>query len=162
MIAQIYQELLETGHIDFNGRQHERLTMRDILVVAPFNYQVRQLQKRLGHQARVGTVDKFQGQQAAVVLVSMCSSTIEDSPRGADFLLNKNRINVAISRAKALAIVVGNPQLGEAKGTSIKEMELANLYCRLLIHGGQKGFVGTEIAPSNLPTKSVIMKGLVA
>ena len=88
----------------------------------------------MGHQARVGTVDKFQGRQAPGVIVSMCSSTIEDSPRGADFLLNPNRLNVAVSRAKALAIVVGSPQIAEAKCSSIKEMELVNLYCRIVGH----------------------------
>ena len=92
------------------------------------------LQERLGHQARVGTVDKFQGQQAAVVIVSMCSSTIEDSPRGADFLLNPNRLNVALSRAKALAIVVGSPDIAESECNSIREMELVNLYCRITNH----------------------------
>ena len=161
MIARIYEELLETGYTDFEGKNHKQLTLSDILVVAPFNYQVRKLQERLGNFARVGTVDKFQGQQAPVVLVSMCSSTIQDSPRGADFLLNKNRLNVAISRAKALAVVVGNPQLGEAKGRSIKEMELANLFCRLLHCGRQKN-LKRMVAPSNLPTKSVMIGGLVA
>jgi uncharacterized protein len=132
LIARLFDELLDSGYTDFDGNYHERLAIDDILVVSPFNLQVRMLHERLGNQARVGTVDKFQGQQAPVVIVSMCSSTIEDSPRGADFLLNPNRLNVAISRAKALAIVVGSPSLGEAKCSSIKGMELANLYSRLV------------------------------
>ena len=132
LVARLFDELLESGYTDFEGKYHERLSVDDILVVAPFNHQVRMLQERLGPQARVGTVDKFQGQQAPVVIVSMCSSTIEDSPRGADFLLNPNRLNVAISRAKALAVVVGSPQIAEAKCNSIDDMELVNLYCRML------------------------------
>ena len=134
LVARLFDELLESGYTDFEDKYHERLSVDDILVVAPFNLQVRMLQERLGHQARVGTVDKFQGRQAPVVIVSMCSSTIEDSPRGADFLLNPNRLNVAVSRAKALAIVVGSPQIAEAKCSSIKEMELVNLYCRIVGH----------------------------
>ena len=94
--------------------------------------QVRLLQERLGPAAKVGTVDKFQGQQAPVVIVSMCSSTLEESPRGAQFLLNPNRLNVAISRAKALSIIVGSPEIAQAKCSSIEEMELVNLYCRAM------------------------------
>jgi len=132
LIARLFDELLESGYTDFDGNYHHQLSVDDILVVAPFNLQVRMLQERLGLQARVGTVDKFQGQQSTVVIVSMCSSSIEDSPRGAEFLLNPNRLNVAISRAKALAVVVGNPALAEARCGSIKDMELMNLYCRLV------------------------------
>ena len=73
--------------------------------------QVRQLKARLGAGARVGSVDLFQGQEAAVVIVSLCASTVEEAPRGAEFVLSPNRLNVAISRAQALAIVVGSPEL---------------------------------------------------
>jgi uncharacterized protein len=132
LIARLYDELLGSGYTDFDGNYHDHLLVDDILVVAPFNLQARMLQERLGLQARVGTVDKFQGQQAPVVIVSMCSSSIEDSPRGANFLLNPNRLNVAISRAKALALVVGSPKIAENKCGSIKDMELMNLYCRLV------------------------------
>lgn len=131
LVARLYEDLLESGYTDFDGNYHEQLSADDILVVSPFNLQVRMLQEQLGDQARVGTVDKFQGQQAQVVIVSMCSSTLDSSPRGSDFLLNPNRLNVAISRAKALAVVVGSPLIAEAQCSSIKEMELINLYCRL-------------------------------
>src|SRR5690606_31437216 len=83
----------------------KRLALEDILIVAPFNAQVRAL-KRAMPKARIGTVDKFQGQEAPVVIVSMCASTLDDAPRGAGFLLEPNRLNVAISRAQALALVV--------------------------------------------------------
>ena len=159
MIARIYEELLETGYGDFDGAFRSTLGPDDILVVAPFNFQVRQLQKELGEFARVGTVDKFQGQQAPVVLISMCSSTIEDSPRGAEFLFNANRLNVAISRAKALAVVVANPHLAEVRGKSIREMEQANLFCRLLRQGIE---IENVAYPSKIFSESAMMKGLVA
>ena len=92
----------------------------------------RLLQERLGSQARVGSVDKFQGQEADVVIISMCSSTLEESPRGADFLLDPNRINVAVSRARALTVVVASPSLLRARCQTIKEMELVNLFCWLV------------------------------
>lgn len=132
LVGRLFDELLESGYTDFEGNFHERLSVEDILVVAPFNQQVRMLQERLGAEARVGTVDKFQGQQAQVVIVSMCSSSIADSPRGAGFLLDPNRLNVAVSRAKALSILVGSPEIAKAKCSSIDEMKLVNLYTRLI------------------------------
>lgn len=131
LVGRLFDELLESGYTDFKGVYHERLSKEDILVVAPFNQQVRLLQERLGPNARVGTVDKFQGQQAQVVIVSMASSSVDESPRGAGFLLDPNRLNVAVSRAKALSIVIGSPEIAKAKCGSIGDMELVNLYCRI-------------------------------
>jgi predicted RecB family nuclease len=113
------------------GRGPRPMTLDDILLVAPFNMQVRRLRGRLRAKARVGTVDKFQGQEAPVVIVSLCASSLDEAPRGAEFLLSPNRINVAVSRAQALAIVVGSPELLESRPTSIDEMKLVNLLCRL-------------------------------
>jgi uncharacterized protein len=134
VIEKIIAELMEQPVSHFGGEKTTSLTLDDILVVAPFNMQVRLLQHRLGNRARVGSVDKFQGQEAHVVIISMCSSTLEDSPRGADFLLEPNRINVAVSRARSLAIVVGSPAILRARCQTIKEMELLNLYCWLVDH----------------------------
>ena len=86
----------------------------------------------LGASARVGSVDRFQGQEAPVVIVSLCASTLEEAPRGAEFLLSPNRINVAISRAQALAIVVGSPELPKVRCRSVEEMKLVNLLCHLV------------------------------
>jgi uncharacterized protein len=108
------------------------MSLRDILLVAPFNEQVRRLQSLLGPDARVGSVDKFQGQEAPVVIVSMCASTLAEAPRGAGFLLSPNRLNVAVSRAQALAIVVGSPVLVEVRCRSVEEMRLVNLLCHLV------------------------------
>lgn len=79
--------------------------------------------------ARVGTVDKFQGQEAAVLLVSMTSSSAEEVSRGLEFLYSRNRLNVAVSRAKCLALVVASPKLLEASCTTIEQMRLVNMVC---------------------------------
>ena len=80
---------------------------------------------------RVGTVDRFQGQEAPVVLVSMCASDAHLSPRGLDFLLHPNRLNVALSRAQCLAVVVGNPGLVRARARTIEQLERVNLFARI-------------------------------
>ena len=122
---------------DKDGTAPRPLRWEDILFVAPYNMQVRLLQQKLGADACVGSVDKFQGQEAHVVVVSMCASSLEECPRGADFLLSRNRINVAISRAKTLAIVVGCPGLTAARCKTIEEMELVNLFCWLKAYSGE-------------------------
>lgn len=115
-----------------------RLTADDILIVAPYNMQVRRLEKRLPN-VRVGSVDKFQGQEAAVVIFSMCASSGDSSPRGVEFLFNRNRLNVAISRAKTLAIVVGNPAPVRTNCSTIDQMRLVNVYCRAVYEGAAVG-----------------------
>ena len=131
-IEELVAELLGCQVWDAEKREPRNLTLEDVLIVAPFNMQVRLLKKRLGTKARIGSVDKFQGQEAHVVIVSMCSSTLDDSPRGAEFLLEPNRLNVAVSRAKSLAIITGNPNLIAARCRTIRDMELANLFCWLV------------------------------
>jgi uncharacterized protein len=92
-----------------------RMRQADILVVAPYNAQVALIRRTLDdaghHEVRVGTVDRFQGQEAPVAIMSMTASTPADLPRGIDFLLSANRVNVAVSRAQWRAIVVGSPAL---------------------------------------------------
>lgn len=134
-IACLVEELLTREVVDKKGGLR-RLQLDDILLVAPYNMQVRALKARLGPRARVGSVDLFQGQEAAVVIVSLCASSLEESPRGAEFLLSPNRLNVAISRAQALAIVVGSPGLARARCRSVEEMKLVNLLCRLIQYAG--------------------------
>jgi uncharacterized protein len=99
------------------------------MVVAPYNAQVTALTERLSG-VRVGTVDKFQGQEAPVVIVSLTTSTPDDAPRGMDFLYSANRLNVATSRAKGLCILVGNPRLFEPDCRTPEQMRLANAFCR--------------------------------
>ena len=105
------------------------LRLDDVLIVAPYNAQVSDLSNRIPN-ARVGTVDKFQGQQAPVVIYSLTTSSPEDAPRGMEFLYSLNRLNVATSRAQAVVIVVGSPRLLEAECRSPRQMQLANSLCR--------------------------------
>ncbi|WFU91419.1 TM0106 family RecB-like putative nuclease (plasmid) [Rhizobium sp. CC1099] len=116
-----------------------KIDHNDIIVVAPYNAQVNALRDALPAGIRVGTVDKFQGQEAAICLVSMTASTIDDSARGMEFLFSLNRINVAISRAKSLALVFGEPRLRETKCKTIEQMQLANTLCALPSVGNWRG-----------------------
>jgi hypothetical protein len=131
-IEGILNELSGRCVVGRDGTTHP-LTPEDVLIVAPYNMQVRKLQARLGPAARVGSVDRFQGQEAAVVIVSISASGAEDAPRGLEFILNKNRLNVAVSRATCLAIVVGCRGLMAARCTSLEQIEMANLYCWLAV-----------------------------
>ena len=106
--------------------------VRDVMVVAPYNAQVNALREALPESVRVGTVDKFQGQEADVVLYSMASSSGDDVPRGLEFLLSRNRLNVAISRARCLAYLVASPRLLEVNCRTIPQMRLANALCRFV------------------------------
>jgi uncharacterized protein len=107
-----------------------RLTWNDVLVVAPFNAQVGAIQRLLPREARVGTVDKFQGQEAPISLYSMTTSSPELAPRGMDFLYSRNRLNVATSRARCVAVVVASPDLLRVRARTPEQMRLANAFCR--------------------------------
>jgi uncharacterized protein len=108
----------------------------DILVVAPYNAQVNALRTALPPAVRVGTVDRFQGQEAPVCLVSMTTSSGEELPRDIDFLFSLNRINVAVSRAQVSATVFASPLLLETPCRTVQEMTLVNAICLLREHGG--------------------------
>jgi uncharacterized protein len=111
--------------------ESKQMTTKDILVVAPYNAQVSRLVERLQSAGvPVGTVDKFQGQEAPVVIYSMATSRPEDAPRGMEFLYSLNRLNVATSRARCLSIVVASPLLFEPECRSPRQMRLANALCR--------------------------------
>jgi uncharacterized protein len=106
------------------------LTWDDVLIVAPFNAQVGAIRRLLPDTARVGTVDKFQGQQAPVSLYSMTTSSPELAPRGMDFLYSRNRLNVATSRARCVTVVVASPDLLRVRARTPEQMRLANAFCR--------------------------------
>jgi predicted RecB family nuclease len=116
----------------------ERISLKHILVVAPYNAQVATIaaavEGRLGSGARieVGTVDKFQGQEGAVSIYSMTSSSRDDAPRDMDFLFSRNRLNVAVSRARAVSIVIANPRLLDASCKTPEQMRLVDALCRLV------------------------------
>ncbi len=133
-IQDIVKQLLQCSFND--GTMVRPLTLYDILIVAPYNMQVRRLRALLPG-AKVGTVDKFQGQEAPVVIVSMCSSTGDASSRGLEFIFSKNRLNVAISRAQSLAIVIGSPALARTHCRNVDQMELVNLFCRIVETGSK-------------------------
>jgi predicted RecB family nuclease len=107
------------------------LTLADVLIIAPYNAQVFELQARLPG-ARIGTVDKFQGQEAPVVIYSMTTSSHADAPRGMEFLYSLNRLNVATSRAQCLCVLIASPTVFEADCRTPEQMRLANAYCRYL------------------------------
>lgn len=132
-VAQLINGLLDGNSMwtDKTGKT-KTVELKDILVVAPYNVQVSELRKALPAGARVGTVDKFQGQQAPVVFYSMTTSTLEDAPRGINFLYSLNRLNVAVSRAQCVAVIVASPALFHAECKSPHQMRLANALCRYL------------------------------
>jgi superfamily I DNA and/or RNA helicase len=120
------------GHTFNDGTSERPLKYDDVMVVAPFNAQVRLLRERLPARVEVGTVDKFQGREAAAVFYSMASSSGEDVPRGLDFLMSRNRLNVAVSRAKSLAYVACSPRLLEVDCRTVEHLKLANALCRFV------------------------------
>jgi uncharacterized protein len=130
-VAHTVKSLLAPGvrFTDSKGASR-RLGESDVLVVAPYNAQVAALIDRLPRGVRVGTVDKFQGQQAPVVIYSMTSSSAEDAPRGMGFLYNPNRLNVATSRAQCISIIVATRQLLEPECSTPEQMRWANGLCR--------------------------------
>jgi len=132
IVAEIVDELLRSKvtWIDSEGEPNP-LKPEDILIVSPYNAQVFDLADRLP-DIRVGTVDKFQGQEAPVVIYSMATSSPEDAPRGMEFLYSMNRFNVATSRARCAVILVGNPRLFEPECQTPRQMKLANVLCRYL------------------------------
>lgn len=132
-IAALVDGLLRSGATwTTNTGETLTLNLSDILVVAPYNAQVSALAQRLPAGARVGTVDKFQGQEAPIVFYSMTTSTPEDAPRGMEFLYSLNRLNVAISRARCLAVIVASPALFQVQCKTPRQIKLANALCRYL------------------------------
>ena len=105
------------------------VTLEDVLIIAPYNAQVFKVLERLP-RARVGTVDKFQGQEAPVVIYSMATSTPADAPHGMEFLYSLNRLNVATSRARCVCVLVGSPELFAPQCQTPRQMQLANAFCR--------------------------------
>jgi predicted RecB family nuclease len=108
------------------------VTLEDVLVVAPYNRQVARLLAKLPVGARVGTVDKFQGQQAPVVIYSTASSSADEGPRGVDFLYDLHRLNVAVSRAKALTAIVASPDLLDAEVRTPGQLRAVNALCHFV------------------------------
>ena len=128
VVKSMYDSLLRQSYVDRQGRRH-RMTAGNILVVAPYNMQVNLLKQTLTDGARVGTVDKFQGQEAEAVIVPMATSSGDYLPRFMEFLYSKNRLNVALSRARCLALLVASPELMTIKCNTVEQIELVNTLC---------------------------------
>ena len=134
-VRAICQELLGRSYRDKDARERP-LGLNDFLFIAPYNAQVRALKAALPEGARVGSVDKFQGQEAPVCILSLCSSYGEYGSRGLAFILDRNRMNVALSRAQCLAVVVADPRIACAIPGSLDEMMLVNLFCKVAAYSG--------------------------
>ena len=132
VIKNVVDDLMGRPFTDSKGDVVGEISLEDILLVAPYNFQVSKIRDALGEGCQVGSVDKFQGQEAPIVILSMCSSDLSNGGRGIEFLFSKNRLNVALSRAQSLAIVVGHPGLGRTPATSVDQMALVNLFCWLM------------------------------
>ena len=136
IIKDIYDYLLKQTIFDFTGTfssqiQEREITLNDILVVAPYNAQVNRISQALTEGNRTGTVDKFQGQQAPISILSMTSSDDENAPRGIDFLFDPKRLNVAISRAQCLSIVIMNKNLFRSDIKNMKQFNMINNFYKL-------------------------------
>ena len=123
--------LLTGGDVQFineNGKE-STLTASDIKIITPYNAQVQAIKQQLPN-LEVGTVDKFQGQEAPVIIYSVATSSLDEAPRGMDFLFSPNRFNVAVSRARTRFIMVANPAIFEAECKSPRQIKLANAFSR--------------------------------
>ena len=132
-VAGLIRELLGTdaAWVDRQGVQR-RLTLDDVLVVAPYNAHLAVLRATLPTGARVGTVDKFQGQEAPILIYSMATSTADEAPRGMEFIYSLHRLNVATSRARCAVAIVASPLLLTPDCRTPEQMRLANPFCRFL------------------------------
>ena len=134
IIYNYYSKIIGKSFEDEKGKG--KLDINNIMVVAPFNVQTNNIKQKLlkkySEDTRVGTIDLFQGQEAKIVFISMTSSDAENLPRHKDFFFSRNRLNVAISRAQNVAIILFNPSLLLASANTIHEMRLMNNFCKLL------------------------------
>lgn len=129
-------QLLLGATLTLGDQTPRSLTAKDVIVIAPYNAQVQEIERQLAaaglEYVRVGTVDKFQGQEAVVAIVSLTASSAEDAPRGLEFVLLRNRINVAISRGQWAAHVVSSPTLGDSLPASVASLTSLSAYLRLI------------------------------
>ena len=132
-VAEIVGELVGRRQVGPDGAECV-IKLDDVIVVTPYNAQVAAIQaalrRRLGATGNVGTVDRFQGREGVVAIYSMASSSREDAPRDMGFLYSRNRLNVAVSRAESLALVVASPNLLEAGCRTPDQMRLVDALCR--------------------------------
>ena len=145
VIQDAVQSLLGRSITRKNG-SIETIGIDDMLFVAPYNAQVAKLKQALDKRARVGSVDKFQGQEAPIVFLSLCASDATTSPRGLGFLFNRNRLNVAVSRAETLFVLVGHPRLAATPVATLADLKRVNFVAALVEAGKASDAVG--LSPS--------------
>ena len=150
VVAATAKQLL-TGQVTIGSAPPRSMSEADILVVAPYNAQRKRIRRYLAsaglHDVAVGTVDKFQGQEAPVVMYSMATSSGATMPRDLEFLFEKNRLNVAISRAQCASILVCSPELLSVRASTPEQMSLVNLLCAFVE-------AATRFAPPSSPTSA--------
>jgi len=154
-VKALYASLLQQSYRDAAGNIRP-LGTANILVVAPYNAQVNLLRRTLPVGARVGTIDKFQGQEAEAVIVSMTSSNEECLPRNIEFLYDRNRLNVAVSRAKCLAVVVASPDLLDVHCSTPAQMQLVNTLCWLREYSAVGAAAGRRGPPRRAATATTL------
>ncbi|MFT5815308.1 MAG: superfamily I DNA and/or RNA helicase, partial [Psychroserpens sp.] len=133
-IQQLIDEL-KTGTFTNSKGEVSPISDANILIIAPYNMQVNLLKEKLKGNLRIGTIDKFQGQEAPIVIISMAVSDVAESSRGLDFVFDINRLNVAVSRAQALAIIVSNETIDRCKVNSLGQMERVGFFLKLINKG---------------------------
>jgi len=131
IIDKLIKQLIGKKFIDYNLKERD-LTINDFLIVSPYNAQVNFLLERLPEGARCGTIDRFQGQEAPITIISMTSSDVENLPRNKSFFFNRNRLNVAISRAQCSSVILLNPKLLESPPSDYEEFKMINNFQKLL------------------------------
>ena len=131
IIKKLVNELVGCNFRDFD-KSERKITLDDILIISPFNAQVNFLKERLDKGSKIGTIDKWQGAEAPVVIISMTSSSVEDLPRNKKFFFDRNRLNVAISRAQCSSIILFNPKLLETAPVDYNEFRLINNFQKLM------------------------------
>ncbi len=133
--TEIVKKLVKSfiGRELFNSKgEKKKLEINDILVVSPYNAQTNFLSNNLNKGAKVGTIDKFQGQEASITIVSMTSSDVDCLPRDLDFIFDKNRLNVALSRSQLISVIIFNPRLLDIYPTTKEQLILLNNFCKIL------------------------------
>jgi superfamily I DNA and/or RNA helicase len=131
-IVAAVEEMTSGGkYTDHEGVEHDLLA-EDVMVLSPYNAQVQVLGDHLPDGVKIGTVDKFQGREAPVVFFSMATSSGAELPRNLEFLFSRNRLNVAISRAQCMAVLVASPRLLQIQCRTVDQMLLVNALCRLV------------------------------
>ena len=129
-INNIYKKLINKKWINRN-LEKSLISNKDLLVISPFNAQVNLLKEHLPPNSQIGTIDNFQGQEAPIVIISYTSSDPESIPRGSDFFFDFRRLNVSLSRAKCIGIIILNNKLLNYHCSTIEDMERLNYFCKL-------------------------------